>query len=227
MLQYIIDAYEQKNKEEGFYKRKKNMNVIYKIALCLVFLEVIISCVFLFYENLKGFFGGTISIIVTYFIYICVFTRLRRKNWHENIKEYNESLNGLKDILKEKNINYYSKKRILILIKQCENSIDKIKSVKEKSKSEINNFVEKYIIPIIAFSVGILNNEIKSNDMLYICLISIVIIVLLNISIKGISYMIDDAEGNKVEEREYMRDKLQDLLIRDFEVEDKDLYVNE
>ena len=164
---------------------------------------------------------------MTLLVYLFISTRLRRKNWHVNIKQYNRTLDVLKEILCEKDIKYYSKNKIKILIHKCEHSINEIISAKEKSKLEIINFVEKFIIPIVAFTIGLMSDELKNEDMLYICVTGIIIIVLINLSIKGISYILEDIEGNKVEERKYMRDKLQDLLIRDFEVEDKDLYVNE
>lgn len=227
MLQYIIDAYGQKNKEERFYKTKKNMNIIYKVALYIILLELVNFIICIYSKNVKGCFGVFLSIGITYIIYICVFNKLRRKNWHENIEQYNDSLDGLKAILSEKCINYYSEKRIKVLIKQCKDSINEIKSDKENFKYQMNTFLEKYIVPIFAFSVGIMSKEIGSYDMLYICLLSVVVIVMIRISIKGISYIIEDAEGNKIEERKYVLNKLQDLLIRDFDIEDNGSCDNE
>ena len=51
MLQNIIDAYEQKNKEEGFLKSKKNMNIFYNISLYLIMAELVVSFVLLILNN--------------------------------------------------------------------------------------------------------------------------------------------------------------------------------
>lgn len=221
MLQYIIDAYGQKNKEEGFFKELKDMKKVNKIALIVILIEVIVAIVFVFLTKLECFIYSIIVIVVTSLIYIFISTRTRRKNWHENIEQYNKTLDDLKTILCGETIQYYSKSKIKILIHQCEQSINEIITQKEKFKTENNNFIEKFIIPIVAFAVGIMSTELKSEDMLTICLIALIFIILLNFSIKGFSYVLEDIEGNLVEERLYMRDKLQDLLVRDFDVEEE------
>lgn len=135
------------------------------------------------------------------------------------MEEYNLKLNLLKDILDDETVNYYSKNKIKILMSQCDQSINEIVAAKEKSKAENKNFLEKIIIPIVTFAVGSLSNELKSQELLILCVLAIIIIILLNFGIKGFAYVLEDAEGNLVEERQYMRNKLQDLLVRDFETE--------
>lgn len=219
MLQYIIDAYKEKNKEEGFFKSIKSMKKFHRIFLFLIIGEFVASLVCVILKMLNWCFYSIIAMGVTLLIHIFISTRARRKNWHKNIQEYNKTLDELKDILKERTINYYSENKIKILIYQCEQSINEIISNKEKFKEQINNFIEKFIIPIVAFFLGVSSNVLDSKQILALCIIAIIVIVMLNFCIKGFENIIEDAEGNLVEERRYMRSKLQDLLIRDFDVE--------
>ena len=129
----------------------------------------------------------------------------------------------MKEILCEKNINYYSKTKIKRLISQCEKSIVSLIAEKEESKKKQSSFIEKYIFPIITYGVGAMNGQFEFEEVMQMCILAIILVAIINFWIQEFRIFVEQMEGNKIEERKYLLGKLEDLLIRDFEVRDSEI----
>lgn len=220
MLQLIIDAYEEKNKDESFFKSLKKMDSLNRIFIIVIILSLVIPLIFFVFKR----FDWCLYAVVDWFIMVYIFTYIisgrTRKKWKDNILNYNKKLDCLKDILCEENINYCSKNKIEKLIEQCEKSINDLVSEKEKKRAKRKGFLERYILPIVAFGAGAMSEKINTTELVQICIMAVIIIVIINIIIWGFDMFIEEMTGNELEKRKYLKGKLEDLLIRDFGVTD-------
>lgn len=218
MLQYIIDAYKQEEGQKQFYKSLKNMDIISKICLTLLVVLCGFMLVSMLIPNIKWFVISFISIGIIMFMYIGFSVRMRRKKWVDNIGEYNDSLDRLKEILCNASINYYNKKKITKLIEQCKDEISSLIAEKIRSKEDKFKYIQIIIIPIFSFVAGSMTRDM---DRLYEIALSItlfIIVIIISLCSKGLEILLDDLSGGLVEERKFICEKLQDLLIRDFKI---------
>ncbi len=220
MLQLIIDAYEEKNKDESFFKSLKKMDNLNKASLVVMILGLVLSFMLFKLNKIKWGLYSTLAWIILFYVFIYIMSVKTRKNWKDNISNYNMKLDCLKDILSEEKINYYSKNKIEKLIEQCEKSINDLLSEKEKKMEHSNRFIERYILPIVAYGAGVLTMKINFTEVLQICIIAIFIVFILKIYIWEFRMLIEKITGNELEKEKYMKVTLEDLLIRDFVVKD-------
>lgn len=218
MLQLIIDAYEEKNKDESFFKSLKKMDNLNKVFLVVIVLGLVLSFMLFKLNKIKWGLYSIVALIIIFLIFIYIISVKIIKNWKDNILNYNKKLDCLKDILREEKINYCSKNKIENLIKQCENSINAIVSEREKKREHSNRFIERYILPIVAYGAGVVSFNTK--EALQICITAIFTVFILNIYIWEFRMLIEKITGNELEKKKYMKVTLEDLLIRDFGVTD-------
>lgn len=128
----------------------------------------------------------------------------------------------MKNILSYEKINYYSESKIKLLMRLCQQSINELVQEKEKIRTDNNMFVQRIVLPIIAFGAGVMSKELTGVEMIAICIVALFFVVMINFSAKEISAF-EDIEGGLIEERKYLYEKLRDLLIRDFEVTNLDI----
>ncbi len=217
MLQYIIDAYKCKTEKESFWENIKKSEKLFKICFILIILGLGMMCISIFCVKVVLYLISLVLVLVSTVVYVILSDKKRRKNWGTNIKDYDESLDILRDVLKEEKINYYSKNKICVLMKKCKESIDELASEKERNKIEKNAFIDKIVVPIISFATGIASNGMSGKDAIIICILAIFVIVIFNFSAKQVSALVEEFEGNMIEERKFLYGRLEDLLVRDFE----------
>lgn len=223
MLQLIIDAYEEKNKDESFFINLKKMDKVNRICIIIIILTLVIPFLLFIFRKYEWCLFTVIVWVVLVYISIYIISGRVRKKWKDNINNYNNKLDSLKDILCEENINYYSKSKIEKLINQCEKSINELVYEKEKKREKRNGFIEKYIFPIIAFGAGVMSGSINTMEVLQMCIVAIIIVIITNVYIWEANMFIETMTGNELEKRKYLRGNLEDLLIRDFEVSDSNI----
>ncbi len=220
MLQLIIDAFEEKNKDENFFKSLKKMDRLSQFFIVTLLGGLVLFFIFFMFKKFEWCMYLAAGWIIMTFIATYTIGGRTRKKWKDNILNYNKKLDCLKDILCEKNVNYYSKSKIEKLIDQCEKSIIDLTSEKEKKRERRNRLIEKAILPIIAFGAGVMSQKIGITEVVQICTVAIVIVIITNMYILGFNIFIEEITGNELEKRKYLKGKLEDLLIRDFEVTD-------
>lgn len=216
MLQLIIDAFEEKNKDENFFKSLKKMDILNRIFVVVIILVTILSYILFLIKKYKWSLYTIAGMVIVLYILIYILSVRSRKKWKDNIKNYNKKLDKLKDILSEENINYYSENKIKYLIDQCDKSINDRISVNEKKKEKRHRFIEKYILPIVAFGAGVMSDKIDISELIQICIMAIIIIIIINIYIWLIDIFIEEITGTELEKKKSLKCKLEDLLIRDF-----------
>ncbi len=147
-----------------------------------------------------------------------------QKKWNENIHKYHDKLDIVKEILSKPEFNMYEKNKLKQLICKYKVDIDNIKKENLDIKQNYNDFCGGYIVPVIAFGAGKLSQEITGEDLFAICVGVIALLVLIKVMIDNIWMMrIEIIEGNEIERKQDFMQKLQDLLDRDFPIEEKDL----
>lgn len=216
MLQLIIDAYEEKSKDENFFKRLKKMDKLSQIFCVIMIAGLVLGVIFLLFKKIVWSICTLISWVIIIIIFCFIITAKWRKKWKENVQNYNEKLDRLKEVLIE--VNYYSKNRIEKLIVQCEKSIHDLIVHKEKGSEKRNRFIDRFILPIVAFAAGALSKTTDPTELIALCILAIIIIVILNWYIYVFGIFVEDLLGNELEKRKYLLEKLEDLLMRDFEI---------
>lgn len=83
--------------------------------------------------------------------------------------------------------------------------------------------MSSYIFPIFAFCMGRFGNEISVTELVAIGIIAVIFILWARLIIQGLNEIWDCICGNPLEKRKNLLSKLQDLLDRDFEIEDNDI----
>lgn len=150
--------------------------------------------------------------------------RIRRKKWETNLKGYNVDLDLLAEILKERDFNLYEKNKIKQLIRKYYQDIEIQESKKTQKSSDIREFICTYIIPVIAFFAGRINtNESSSAEWLAVGIVIIIVVVSGKYICSSTIELIGMISWNQLEKEKFFVLKLQDLLDRDFIIEQEDL----
>ena len=133
----------------------------------------------------------------------------------------------LAEILKGEDFNLYEKNKIKQLIGKYHQSIEKNEAKKAQKNSEVKEFICTYIVPVAAFFAGRVDTTESSNTEWLAIGIAIIIVV---ISVKYISSSIVELIGmiswNQLEKEKNFVLRLQDLLDRDFVIEQDDLILS-
>ena len=214
MLDLIIDAYEEKTKDKNFFHTIKKLDNISKFFLVFMLLDFITVAIMVYFGQYKSALV-TIGIFVVVLIVVLYFINKNvEMKWEKHIEKYNENLDTLVTILKQENINCFTKEKIEQLIRKCQEKIDEYNKQKNKLKEGKNNVLEKGFLPIIAFVSGVIAKNINVKDAIVIATIAgIMIVYLLTISY-GFDCMTENISGNRLEKTKHMKELLEDLSIR-------------
>ncbi len=214
MLDLIIDAYEEKTKDKNFFHTIKKLDNISKFFLVFMLLDFITVAIMVYFGQYKSALV-TIGIFVVALIVVLYFINKNvEMKWEKHIEKYNENLDTLVEILKQENINCFTKEKIEQLIRKCQEKIDEYNKQKNKLKEGKNNVLEKGFLPIIAFVSGVIAKNINVKDAIVIATIAgIMIVYLLTISY-GFDCMTENISGNRLEKTKHMKELLEDLSIR-------------
>lgn len=225
MIEKVLEAYESKvSGRKTFMQKLAKMDTITKI----VFWGVIVSASIIF---ILAFIIPAQIMLITMcaygaIIYIStlVLERMRRKKWETNLKEYNKELDLLVEILQEKDFNLYEKNKIKQLIYKYYQSIERQETKKNQKSSEVKEFICTYIVPVIAFFTGRINvTESANTEWLAIGVVIIIVVVSGKYICSSIVELIEMISWNQLEKEKHFVLKLQDLLDRDFVIEQDDL----
>ena len=149
---------------------------------------------------------------------------MRRKKWETNLKGYNNDLDLLAEILKEKDFNLYEKNKIKQLIRKYYQDIEMQEAKKTQKSSDIREFICTYIVPVIAFFAGRINvTESSTAEWLAVGIVIIIVVISIKYICSSIIELIGMISWNQLEKEKYFVLKLQDLLDRDFSIEQDDL----
>lgn len=225
MIEKVLEAYEARTVgKENFRQRFRKMDRITQIAFGGSILGGITAFgIYIFYQSM-----GTLLIVVAYVAVLYISTLMLEKRghtkWEKNLEDYKKDIDIIADILKQKEFDLYEKNKIKQLICKYYQSIKVHEKRNEKRNSDLKEFIYTYMIPIVAFFAGKLNTANYPNGEWIAFGFAIVIMML---CIKYVFYslkqLIELLSWNRIEKEKNFVLKLQDLLDRDFVIEDSDI----
>lgn len=225
MIEKVLDAYEAKiTGKSTFMDKLARMDKLTKI----LFWGIIISAIFILGMTLIIQSQILVMMMIGYVVgvYLCtiILERIRHKKWEVNLKGYNEELNIIAEILKEEEFNLYEKNKIKQLICKYYQSIELHETEDAKKNSDIKEFVCTYIVPVIAFFAGKINVTNSSNaKWIAIGVVIIIVVASGKYICSAIMGLVEMISWNQLEKEKHFVLKLQDLLDRDFVIEQEDL----
>lgn len=225
MIEKVLEAYEAKvTGRKIFMQKLAMMDTITKIVLGGVSIGAVILLIIAFLIPAQILLITMIAYGAIVYISTLLLERMRRKKWEMNLKGYNVDLDLLAEILKERDFNLYEKNKIKQLIRKYYQDIEIQESKKNQKSSDIREFICTYIVPVIAFFAGRINtNESSSAEWLAVGVIIIIVVVSGKYICSSIIELIGMISWNQLEKEKYFVLKLQDLLDRDFIIEQEDL----
>lgn len=226
MIEILLEAYEmeiinqnsQQNKKIGDGKREfilKGFIILMAymvINIALVLYPDIIIYIFVLFFFLLGL--GDIAL-----------KKSLRKRWRENIKNHNAELNIIANILKSNEFNLYTKTKIEHLIEKIHQEMDYEDKTNSQKRNERKAFILSYIFPIISFFVGASNvKSIESGiEILSLGINVALVIVAIRIMYESTLELIRNQRWSKLAKLRNFVMKLQDLVDRDFDVEQENV----
>lgn len=226
MIDCIFNAYvgTRQQKDGSFLKTLKRAEIedkVFMIIFCVCFLATFIT---LAMDQIIISASIFITLIVAYETWMTLDRKRAQKKWDVNIQNYQERLDMIKGILSDPVFNMYEKNKLKQLIRKYKMNTNICDNDNLEMKGNCYNFLDKYIIPVIAFSAGKLFQEMTSEDIFEVCLYILIIIFSVKILAYGIlSIHKEIVEGNKIKRKRQFMQELQDLLDRDFSIEENDL----
>ena len=220
MINIIIDEL-LSQKEKKSIKEK-----VLFLVLVLMFV-VPLTFLFVFLKDVNKVHWGIISATTSLAIPVVLFLleRNRIKSAMKCYTEYNERLDIIRDTLIKFEYdnngiseNWYSKSKIQYLINEC----DKLLAETTSPRSRSIDFLKFMIVPIVSFVAGVIADKAS----IEVSLSFAVIALTLALAIWGINEVVklfDDIilKGSSINTIINVRNKLKDLLERDFGSEDK------
>lgn len=220
----IMDAYIEKEKSVPMLKNKKwidffreNKRITFLFGLAIMALISVMILLFIktSYWEIE-IVGASIVHVVLMIILFYISEKDSRKNYKNRINKYEMKLNILRYILKYE-FYVYEQKRIEELIKQC-NSAIKFHQISNKIFKSLISLTKSALLPIMAFSFGLMAKKVKINinDIIILTIVTIWIIVMFWILFHGIKYYVEiflDGESNKFKK---LKGMLNDIIIKDF-----------
>ena len=218
IIDNVLDAY-----EETIYRKKSTVKNIAQLGkgFAILFVAVLVGAfVFLalalFFQTLLWF---VFSLVYSLFLHvvIIIIDRRQRKIWDVNIKNYNEELDLIAEILKAPAFNLYSKLKLKQLIGKFQESIKEQKAEGEKKEKKTSGFLTTYILPTITFFAGKVGTEnVEFAEWFALALVLIFAIFVGRLIISFIAEALTMIKGNHLEKQKYLCFRLQDLWDRDF-----------
>lgn len=224
MIEKVLEAYEAKTAVKGsFWEKLNKMDRLMKIVfLGSVASGVVVLGLALFIHTQAVFIAMIVYIFIIYIATISL-DRMRHSKWEANLKEYNEDLNTIAEILREE-FDLYEKNKIKQLIYKYHQSIERHETKNTKKNSEIKEFICTYIVPVIAFFAGKINiNDSSNNEWIAIGIVIIIVVASGKYFCSSIAELVSMISWNQLEKEKHIVLRLQDLLDRDFTIEQDDL----
>lgn len=225
MIEKLLEAYEAKTAgKRTFMEKLAKMDRLTKILFWgIIVSAIIVLGLSLFLQSQAMFIVMIIYVIIIY-VLTSTLERTRHREWKSNLKEYNEDLDLLTEILNEEDFNLYEKNKIKQLICKYYRSIEQGEVKNAKKSSDLKEFICTYIVPVIAFFAGKINITDSSNtEWLAMGLAIIIIVVSGKYICSSIVELVEMISWNQLEKEKHFVLKLQDLLDRDFTIEQDDL----
>ena len=226
MIEKVLEAYEAElAQNKSLAKILRKMNLLMKcIFVGNIIITIVICFLPLFIRSYYVFLGEIIFYSVVH-VEIMILERVRHKKWEKNIKEYNEELDRIAGILKRNEYNMYDKIKIKQLIRKYREAINQHNQKHANKSNELKDFLYTFIVPIIAFSAGKINATSFSSDSEWIAIggILIIIVVFIKFVYSSLVELAGMISWNVLEKEKSFVPKLQDLLDRDFAIEQEDL----
>lgn len=225
MIAKVLEAYEAKmSGKRTLMEKLAKMDRLTKTIFWGIMVSAVIVLGLAFLRQSQALFIVMIIYVVIIHILTLILERIRHKKWETSLKEYNEELNMIAEILKEEDFNLYEKNKIKQLICKYYQSIEQSETKNAKKNNDVKEFICTYIVPIIAFFAGKVNTNQPSNTEWLGIGIAIIIAVVSGIYIySSIVELIEMISWNQLEKEKHFVLKLQDLLDRDFAIEQDDL----
>jgi len=223
MTEKILEIYEGKISEErSFWKNVRNADGFSKFLLWYLFLGLLlIISLAIFVQSPKTlYFVGFYTISI--YILTQISERIRHGKGEENLVEYHKELDQIASILKDNKL--YEKNALKQLIHKYYRSIEEGEAKNEKKSGSIREFICTYIVPIIAFFLGKLDLTTTPNtEWLAIGIVSVIVVASGKYIYSAWVELIMTISWNQLEKEKKFVLKLQDLLDRDFLIEQEDL----
>ena len=218
MIFKLLDAYEEVIKNEySFMKKIKRMSVINKICfgyLCINF-AVILGTLFLVKDAVLQYVINLICAIVA-LAFIGLVERERQKNYIRNMREYNERLDKLKELIEREEFGIRTEDRLINLINKVKKYIDSENVKKNEMKNEDKQFCSNIIIPIVAFAFGYWYSDMPAYVTLQECTVLVVIIFFARYIYYKILMLKEEVMESLEKKMLYLLNELQDLYDRDY-----------
>lgn len=225
MIERVLDTYiTEVNQKDPFIEKIKKLDFFSKFTMVFILggMVALFTCICLKINNVL-IVGGGLYICLSY-IFIAIMERIRQKNWDENSARYLKTLDILRDVLKLPTFDLYDKYKLKQLIRKYNQSIEKTEKEDEQKNKSNSAFVGTYIIPVISFIAGMLSVEKSTiQEVLTLGLYCIFFICTFKFIFSNIREIMKGIDGNRLEKKKYIADRLQDLLDRDFEIKAEDL----
>lgn len=226
MINNILNAYEETKRQNrgNFFNLLKRVGIATFIFYIILFICEILMIISLVQDRKENIWYICLIIIISAIVCTVVDRRLKQKSWNENINNYNDRLIMIKEILLKPEFNMYEKNKIKQLIRKYKVDIDNIEKKNTDIKENYNKFLQVYILPLFAFAAGIFSQEITGKEIFEIIFLVIILLFSIKIIMENVWIMKTEIiEGNEiVRKRDFML-MLQDLLDRDFPIDDGDL----
>lgn len=225
MINFILDAYEKKKRDIFPYEKTWEKSTwIDKVYLLFVSACAILTMLFSFYKNVQAILIIACIMVIFGIIFTIAARSNNRKTWRRNVDEYNEKIDIVKEVLNTPGIQIDNKIKIKQLIRKYNIDIERIKEKNTNRENNYKKFSSNYIIPIIAFGAGRICEDMNTNNMLSFCILGVIMVLALKIVLYSVSIMQNQIiEGDELARKRDFVLKLQDLLDRDYDIEEEDL----
>lgn len=223
-LVYIL-LYSYKGLEKTI--KDKEIKIYPKWIVIIFFLLLIINFIgSLYYLFKKG--NVEFNLLIKFFsttytlIFICVWylEKINIKRYKDNAKNYYKRINVFEKILKNE-FNLYSKQKILLIIKQCEDEIKALENPKEHTEKFIS-ISSKIIYPIFAVIISIFlisKNpviELSSDDIVTLMILISTSFVFVNLLLYLLLYIPYFSNRYTISNIKELYRLLNDIYILDF-----------
>lgn len=218
MIFRLLDAYEEEiRNKSSFFEKIKKMNTELKTAFAVWILIIVGTFVVIeLTEDINIILGYLLfCIIVSFFIPIYI-DSVQRKNYITSMRDYNERLDQLNELLKKEEFSVCSEKKIATLIKKIKEYLDSVDMHTEKQKDRNRDYLTGIVIPIVTYALGVLTEKDNSLETMANVFVLIFIALLARFMVNEFSRtwrMIFEPTPVKMQ---YLLSELQDLYDRDY-----------
>lgn len=223
MVDNVLEAYEKMVNEKYTLKSKlKNMKFMNKILVAISILGAVVVFILLSLNSFVALIAEGIWLLVIY-LFASLISFFQRKEWKENIEHYTDLLDILKAVLMGEEFNLYNKNKMKQLRRKIQNEICEEEAEREKGKQNRLNTFQTYFLPVISFICGAITREKSTADLVSMGIIAIIFMAGLIWTKVVIIEFHTQINGNLLYKKKRLAKQLQDLIDREFDIEDADL----